>query len=68
MKEVDSPSLNFNYSYTVIEGNLSIVPQIIRFNPGYPGMIQNRPLIAKSSFDIPIIIKQISSSDVRIFP
>ena len=68
MKEGASKDFSFNYKYHVISGSLTLVPQVIKFNPTFPGLPQQKSLVIRSTFDVPITVKTITSTDMRIMP
>ena len=68
MKDGGSRDFSFNYKYHAIAGSLVMVPQVLKFNPSYPGMSQIRPLVARSTFEVPVTVKTITSNDMRIIP
>ena len=43
-----------------------MIPQVLKFNPTYPGVSQSKPLIARSTFEVPVTIKAVTSNDFRI--
>jgi len=49
-----------------VEGTVSLIPANMRYSPAFPGMIQHKVLAVKSTFDVPILIKQVHCSDPRI--
>ena len=68
IKDSDSTNFSFNYKYHVIQGSLSIVPQVIKFNPTFPGLPQTKTLVARSTFDVPVTVRTIISNDMRLIP
>ena len=68
MKDGSSKDFSFNYKYHVISGTLTMVPQVIKFNPTFPGLPQQKQLVVRSTFDVPITVKTITSNDMRIMP
>lgn len=54
--------------YTTVNGNLIITTSNIRFQPGFPGLIHNRYVSIKSSFDIDCKVLEVESTDSRIIP
>jgi hypothetical protein len=63
----NSPSFSVNYKYHIVQGSLSL-PEEIRFNPGFLGTSQTKSLVARSTFDVPITIKTVTSNDMRVMP
>jgi hypothetical protein len=55
-------------SFSAVEGNLIITNSQIRFEPGFPGLIQNRLLSYKSTFEKNCQLINLHSSDPRIIP
>ena len=54
--------LRYHYNY----GELSFTPSRIRFEPGFPGIIQKKEFRAISTFKTPLTILKCTSSDPRI--
>ena len=53
---------------TIYKGNMNLYPIIYKFEPAFPGLYQKKIIYAKSSFNFPINITSVSSSDERIIP
>lgn len=49
-------------------GSLTFSPSLIRFEPGFPHFIQKQIVYVRSSFHKDFLIKQVKSSDQRIYP
>ncbi len=45
-----------------------MVPEVIKFDPTYPGTPQIKALVLRSTFDVPITVKTITTTDMRIMP
>lgn len=57
-----------NYTYQVVPGSMNLLPNSVKFEPGFVGHEQSLVLTAKSAFKIPVLIQSISSSDARFMP
>lgn len=55
-------------SFEAIEGNLIITSTNVRFEPGFPGLIQTKLISARSTFNIMGKAERVVSSDPRIIP
>ena len=53
---------------TLFKGNINLSPVIYKFEPSFPGLYQKKIIYTKSSFNFPLNIVSISSSDERIIP
>ena len=53
---------------TIIKGNINLSPVIYKFEPSFPGLYQKKIIYTKSSFNFPLNVISISSSDERIIP
>ena len=51
---------------TIYKGNMNLYPVIYKFEPSFPGLLQNKTIYAKSSFNFPLNILSVSSTDERI--
>jgi len=40
-----------NYAYTIVPGQLNLMPTALKFDPGFAGFEQVKELEAKSTFD-----------------
>lgn len=54
--------------YTTVNGNLIVTTSNIRFQPGFPGLIHNRYISIKSTFEIDCKVLEVESTDSRIIP
>ena len=52
----------------IFKGNMNLSPVIYKFEPSFPGLLQTTTIFAKSSFNIPVDIVSLTSSDERIIP
>ena len=53
---------------TIIKGNINLSPVIYKFEPSFPGLYQKKIIYTKSSFNFPLNIISVTSSDERIIP
>ena len=53
---------------TIYKGNLNLSPVIYKFEPSFPGLYQKKIIYTKSSFNFPLNILSVTSSDERIIP
>lgn len=51
---------------SILKGNLNITPSIIRFEPAFPGVYQQKMVSSKSTYNKPVKIESITSNDPRI--
>jgi len=54
--------------YESVLGSLSFLPAKLRFEASFPGRIQSRVIAARSTFERPLVINAVRSSDPRIIP
>ena len=52
----------------MLEGNLTFTPQIVRFQPAFPGKKQEARVAIRNLFNTTITIKQIESENPEIIP
>lgn len=55
-------------SYQVLLGNLTFTPQIVRFQPAFPGKKQEAKIAIRNLFNTTVVIKQIESENPEIIP
>ena len=53
---------------TIYKGNINLSPVNYKFEPSFPGLYQKKVIYAKSSFNSPINVLSLASSDERIIP
>ena len=53
---------------TIYKGNINLSPVNYKFEPSFPGLYQKKVIYAKSSFNFPLNILSVTSSDERIIP
>ena len=53
---------------TIYKGNINLSPVIYKFEPSFPGLYQKKIIYTKSSFNFPLNILSVTSSDERIIP
>ena len=52
----------------VLIGDFSISPSNIKFEPAFPGLVQSKIIFCRNTFQIPLDIISVSSTDERIVP
>jgi len=52
----------------VCKGSLEISPDIYRFEPAFPGLIQSTYIYSKNSIEFPLSLYSVTSNDERIIP
>ena len=62
----DNGPLNVPVKYATVQGSLNFSPVILRFSPSFPGVVLRKAIHAKSTFNAPITIHHIASSDPRL--
>lgn len=55
-------------SYQVLQGNLTFTPQIVRFQPAFPGKKQEAKIAIRNLFNTTVEIKSIESESPEITP
>lgn len=65
IKTIDT-SISIRLHYEYHKGDISFSPSRLRFEPGFPGVNQNKELIAISTFKIPVFVLRSWSNDQRI--
>jgi hypothetical protein len=58
----------FSLNATIYKGNINFSPVVYKFEPSFPGLYQKKIIYTKSSFNFPLNIISVSSSDERIIP
>ena len=53
---------------TIYEENINLSPVIYKFEPSFPGLYQKKIIYTKSSFNFPLNIISVTSSDERLIP
>ena len=53
---------------TIYKGNINLSPVNYKFEPSFPGLYQKKVIYAKSSFNFPLNVLSLTSSDERIIP
>ena len=53
---------------SVLIGDFSISPSNIKFEPAFPGIVQNKIIFCKNTYQLPLDIISVSSTDDRIIP
>ena len=53
---------------TIYKGNINFSPVIYKFEPSFPGLYQKKIIYTKSSFNFPLKVLSVTSSDERIIP
>jgi hypothetical protein len=61
-------SLNILTSYSSLTGTLQVSPSAVRFEPSFPGLMRKKPLWAWSTYEKPLTILNVVSSDARLVP
>ena len=54
--------------YATLIGNLTFTPNLIRFDPSFPGLIQKKTISARSTFNTTLKIKNFISDEPSIIP
>ena len=62
----DNGPLKVPVKYATVQGSLTFSPVILRFSPSFPGVVLRKAIHAKSTFNAPITIHHIASSDPRL--
>ena len=62
----DNGPLKVPIKYATVQGSLTFSPVILRFSPSFPGIVLRKAIHAKSTFDAPLTIHHIASSDPRL--
>ena len=62
----DNGPLKISVKYVTLQGSLTFSPVILRFSPSFPGVVLRKAIHAKSTFDAPLTIRSIASSDLRL--
>ena len=50
------------------KGNINLSPVMYKFEPSFPGLFQKKEIYSKSSYNFPLNILSVKSSDERIIP
>ena len=58
----------FSLEAIVYKGNMNLSPLVYKFEPSFQGLFQKIKIYSKSSFNFPLYILSIHSSDERIIP
>jgi hypothetical protein len=62
----DSGPVKLPVKYSTQQGSLTFSPVILRFSPSFPGIVLRKAVHAKSTFESPLTIHSIFSSDPRL--
>ncbi|KAK3278976.1 hypothetical protein CYMTET_13119 [Cymbomonas tetramitiformis] len=60
--------LSIRVLYESVQGTLQVTPSVVRFDSVFPGKVLRKPLWAWSTYNRPLTISSVASSDARMVP